>query len=94
MTPAIVPALILLEGFNVSVTTIPEPVVSVVTPGTLPVLVTLVISEVARVGLLRSAAADGGMVDRYVICDVPSLEVSVTSCPVAEEDFKLAAEET
>lgn len=37
----------------------PEPVVSVVTPGMLPVLVTLVIIEVARVGLLRSAAAEG-----------------------------------
>ena len=64
ITPAIVPELMPLEGFSVWVTTIPEPVVSVVTPGTLPVFVTLVIIEVARVGLLRSAAAVGAMVDR------------------------------
>lgn len=93
ITPASVSELIPLEGFNVSVTIIPDPVVSVVTPGTLPVFVILLIIEVARVGLLSSAAAVGGIVDKKVTCEVPCLEVSVTNLSVAEEVFKLAAGE-
>jgi hypothetical protein len=49
--------------------------------------VTLVIRELARVGLLSSAAAVGGIVDKNAKVEDASLEVSVTIWPDAEEDF-------
>jgi hypothetical protein len=74
-TPAIFPASI-LEGAIVCVTIIPDPVDSVDTPGTLPVLVTLVIIEVARVGLLSSAAA-AGCVETGAMLETPELFANV-----------------
>lgn len=89
ITPAIVPVLMPLEGWTVSVTTIPAPVVSVVTPGALPVFV-LVIREETRVGLLRSAAAEGEVVVRNAKVDEASPEVKVAASPDAEEDEPVA----
>ena len=86
-TITMVPGLIPCEGRTVSVTTTPEPVVSVMTPGWLPVFVTLVRIELARVGLSRSAAAEGKMMPGALPVLVPIVRIEVASFGF----FKLAA---